>query len=158
MYLNSHGIGGFMRPGIIYKYKYFIYFYAVICSIGLSGCANSIPSIPELQAREKWVGKPASLAFGKWGRPAEKKSTGDGQTQYIWHYLWQDSVRRMVGASTNQVGENAFETTHYYEDRLRNNTCDFYLTVDKQEIITAFLTLQNHVGGCSNFYWGNNRP
>lgn len=135
-----------------------VWIHVLLCSIALSGCANAIPSVPELMARSKWVGKPVSLAFKKWGGPAERKSTDDGQTQYIWHYRNQYPVRVLTGVNTRQVGEGLISTMNIYEDQLRTDACDFYLTADKQGVITAFSTLQNRVTGCREFYWGSNRP
>ncbi|WP_431019422.1 hypothetical protein ACQ4K0_28435 [Burkholderia cepacia] len=123
----------------------------------MSGCGNVVPTIPEMVARSKWEGKPMSQAYQKWGQPAGYALAKDGEKVAYWNTASLGTVRRAAGQTMEQTAGGLAITDHWVDETITYE-CTLVLKFNQNNVITQFKTLQNRLGGCTNFYWGGNGP
>lgn len=123
----------------------------------LGGCANAIPSIPEMMARSKWEGRTMEEALAKWGRPTKVVRLQDGQRMAYWTSGYTQPVTMATGQTMQHTGAGLVVTDNYVTTN-RDYYCRMELTFNDQNIITRFNTWQNRTGGCVDVFWGKNSP
>lgn len=139
--------------------------YLSIAAILLSGCGTDghLISIPEAVAKGRWVGRPINEAMIKWGKPNGRvESLEGGATFYEWVWAGNFTYNAYAGTDSRMISNNTVLTTNYYQARNGFDQCKLWISSDKG-IIMKFETtaLGSHgqgVKGCSEFYWGSNRP
>lgn len=123
----------------------------------LAGCANAVPSLPEMMARSKWQGKHMEEALAKWGRPSGVVRLKDGQRMAYWGSGFTRQVTQAAG-QTVTYGNGPLTVTDNYVTTNQSYECRLELTFNDDNVITRFNTWQNRGGGCSEFFWGKNSP
>lgn len=121
----------------------------------LSGCIQ-MDTLPEMLARNQWMGRPAEDAIGYFGRPDEMTPLADGQVVMRWTADTSYYRSEVVGSSTEQQG-NTLVTTNYWGNVHHPNRCIISVTVDRTRTITAFEAddgelLLSH--GCAGVQYG----
>lgn len=128
-----------------------------LCALpaALSGCIQ-MDTLPEILARNQWMGRPAEDAISYFGRPDEMTPLADGQVVMRWTTDTSYYRSEVVGSSTEQQG-NALVTTHYWDNVHQPNRCIISVTVDKTRTITAFEADDGELllsSGCASIQYG----
>ncbi|MDW9247079.1 hypothetical protein C7S13_6074 [Burkholderia cepacia] len=74
-----------------------------------------------------------------------------------WNTASLGTVRRAAGQTMEQTAGGLAITDHWVDETITYE-CTLVLKFNQNNVITQFKTLQNRLGGCTNFYWGGNGP
>lgn len=103
----------------------------------LAGCV-SMPTLPELVAKNKWKGRTAQEAIAFFGRPMAMERSKDGE-HAVMKWYWNTSyTQQEVVATTQERQGNVLVNTNYWDDVNHVRGCVVSVTVDKEKRIVNF--------------------